>query len=323
MRHQEEEPPPAQPQPQPQPQPHSLDPGQPLSVRSVLVVDTSYIIFAKYYATLCWYKQNLHDEPNIETIMQNPGFQARYGANFDKSVARACARYGVPRRNVLYAKDCSKSSVWRRGVYPEYKASRAHNGMFNPEVFPYTFQTLIPKLAEAHGGAIIGCDYAEADDVIAVAHAVLRGEVGVSVVILTNDNDCIQLVDDQTQVVNLMMHDVGHRRGALTPQQYLMSRILSGDRSDNIGSIFPRCGMKTAVRMVTQHNQEELHEYIRQRSEIAAKFARNSTLMDLRLVPAEIKQRVVELMHERFLPQCLGHAQKPDAPESDPNRICL
>jgi 5'-3' exonuclease len=266
----------------------------------VLIVDTSYVIFAKYYATLCWYRQNSRQEPQVETILQDPGFQARFGSSFDKSVARVCARFGVARRDVVFAKDCSKSSVWRRGIFPEYKASRAHNGMFNPEVFPHTFQTLLPRLIEANGGHIMGAEFAEADDVIAVVHQYARERMDAPVVILSNDNDCIQLLDDRTHIVNLMMHDVGQRRGALTPPQYLASRVLSGDRSDNIGSIFPRCGMKTAVRMVTQLEPEQLREYIRQRPEIMDKYVRNTTLMDLQLVPPEIRDRVLELLDAAF-----------------------
>jgi 5'-3' exonuclease len=129
---------------------------------------------------------------------------------------------------------------------------------------------------------------AEADDVIAVAHRFLTGVPAfcASTVIISNDNDCIQLSDPSTRIVNLFMNDVGRRRGDLTPQQYLESRILAGDRSDNIPGLMPRCGMKTAVRLVTSGALSMQSDHQR------AAWARNDILMNLQHTPACIKDAI-------------------------------
>ena len=263
---------------------------------AVLIIDTSYIVFAKYYAALNWYKTYVDRNPDIPTIVHNSTFTAKYSANFERCVARVCARFGVQGGNVVFAKDCSKSSVWRRQLFDAYKASRMHNGLFNREIFAFTYGTLVPSLIRAHGGAVVGTETAEADDVIAIVHRHVRDKLRRLAVILSNDNDSIQLLDAGTRITNLMNCDVGGRRGALTPEQYLLCRIISGDRSDNIPSVFPYCGMKTAARMVTQSTREQLDALVAARPGAAADFERNDRLMNMAMIPDDIRARVVALI---------------------------
>ena len=256
----------------------------------VAIVDTSYVIFAKYYSTLSWYKTFFDPNPDVSQLLQSSVFKHKYATAFTSGIAKICNATGLSLGRVMFARDCSKDSVWRRKIMPSYKGSRTQNLTFNRDVFHYTYAHVIPEWIEGHGGCSVGADGAEADDVIGVAHRFLKAfpEFCSSIVIISNDNDCIQLSDPSTQILNLFMNDVGRRRGDLTPQQYLESRILAGDRSDNIPGLLPRCGMKTAVRLVTTGALALQTEHQK------AAWARNDVLMNLQNTPPAIRGAIEE-----------------------------
>ena len=252
-----------------------------------MVVDTSYVVFAKYYSTMSWYRKYVNGNPDIPSITENRGFLDKFQNGFEACMRKLCARFGVPPHLVIYAKDCSKTSVWRRAVYPPYKEARVHNAQFNRDIFRFMYSSVLPAFISKHGGVIIENESSEADDIIAVCKTCISGEL----IIISNDNDCIQLEDKNTRVYNLMLHDIGRRKGELRPMQYLRSRIISGDRSDCIPSILSRHGMKTAARLVLTLGDEQLMRFVEDHG-ARESFERNSLLMDLTKIPAEMQEAV-------------------------------
>ena len=256
---------------------------------ALLIVDTSYVIFAKYFATLHWYKNSVNRIPDIPDLFNIAVFRNKFGSMFNNCIYRLLERHGMPHRNsVVFAQDCSRDSVWRKDVFSAYKDGRTHNSNFNRDAFREVYASLIPQWIAQNGGCAIGAERAEADDVIGVLHDGLRStRPTVKMVILTNDNDCIQLVDTHTTVVNVLFEDVGDRRGYLTPDQYLTCRILSGDRSDNIPGSLPRCGMRTAVRLVSDASVDRSGV-----EECKYCYDRNDVLMNLKHTPEAIREKI-------------------------------
>ena len=260
------------------------------SCNGTVIVDTSYVVFAKWYSALSWYKMSINRNPDVETILESSVFRNKVASMFEQNVMKVLSQNDIPDADLIFAKDCNRNLVWRRQHFDNYKEGRSHNGNFNSEVFNFVYTTVIPSILERHRGCMIGSDGAEADDVIGVLALHLREQrPEEKIVIITNDNDCIQLVDDNTTAVNLFMQNIGVRRGELTPQQYLRSRILSGDRSDNIPSIVPRCGPKTAARLVREHDEEALRTMYH-----GTNYARNDLLMNLRNTPHPLKKDIVD-----------------------------
>lgn len=256
--------------------------------RATIVVDTSYVVFAKWYSALSWYRASINRNPDVYGVVDSPVFQSKFLSMFDSGIQRVKAKFNIEHADVVFAKDCSRYSVWRRAHFSDYKEGRSQNGNFNSDIFKFVYSVAIPNYLRYNKGGVIGVDRAEADDVIGVicSHiANIKPEH--DIVIISNDNDCIQLVGPATRVVNLLMQDVGCRRGHLTPREYLMSRILSGDRSDNISSVVSRCGPKTAARLVTEHDEEALREMYDPDF-----FDRNNLLMNLNNIPADIQKQI-------------------------------
>ncbi len=245
---------------------------------------------------MSWYKMSINRNPDISSLLESSVFQSKLMTMFENSLMRVLHLHDIPGASLVFAKDCHRQAVWRREHFDGYKEGRTQNGNFSSEAFHFVYTTVLPTILSRHPGCIIGTDRAEADDVIGVLKHHLRDRYpDLKIVIVTNDNDCIQLVDDNTYVVNLFMQNVGVRRGDLTPQQYLTSRILSGDRSDNIPSIVPRCGPKTAQRLVQEHDEPTLRSMY-----VQSDYLRNDLLMNLRNTPHDLEAEIMA-QYDRFV----------------------
>ena len=259
---------------------------------ALLIADASYMVFYTYYAILKFYKSYFNENPDIPNIMNSPLFTSKFRRMFRRKIIEIATDHGVPLTNVVFATDCDRESIWRRGVYPEYKASRAPKSEFNPRAFDFTFGSIIPALCEEHGMSTIKVARAEADDIAGVLHRYVRGIGDTKVVIITNDNDYIQLADPNTVITNLAREDVCARKcETLTPEEYLLCKVLCGDKSDNLPGAVPRCGMKTAEKLV--RNKDKLDKAIKD-NDAYKRFEMNRDLMDLARVPEEIKAEIIE-----------------------------
>ncbi len=257
--------------------------------KATIIVDTSYVVFAKWYSALSWYRASINRNPDVYGVVESPVFQSKFLSMFDSGIQRVKAKFNIEHADVVFAKDCSRYSVWRRAHFSDYKEGRSQNGNFNSDIFNFVYSVAIPNYLRYNKGGVIGVDRAEADDVIGVMCShISQNRPEHEIVIISNDNDCIQLVGPATRVVNLLMQDVGCRRGHLTPRQYLMSRILAGDRSDNISSVVSRCGPKTAARLVTEHDEDALREMYDPEF-----FDRNDLLMNLKNIPVDIRHQII------------------------------
>ena len=257
---------------------------------STLLIDTSYVIFAKYYSTLSWYKMSINRNPEVSTVFESAVFKNKFEDLFIQNINKIVDKHCDNSTRIVFAKDCNRNMVWRRQHYDGYKESRTQNGNFNSEAFRHAYNKVIPRYIQERSGSVIGYSGAEGDDVIGVIHSYVRDkDPGNNVLILTNDNDCIQLVDENTRILNLLQQDVGQRKGALTARQYLTSRILAGDRSDNIPSIAPRCGPRTAARLATEKTQDELRELYGEEN-----YNKNDLLMNMQNVPEELRRGIID-----------------------------
>lgn len=181
----------------------------------------------------------------------------------------------------------------RKLLYPEYKANRNLNRNaaeeqaykeYREQLVDLTFILKYTGVHQYRG------DNAEADDLISVL-ADFDGEY----IILSEDKDMLQLVNNRVSVYR-PMKDVHYTQlnfvtlTGLTPKQFLESRTLQGDSSDNIPGI-RGIGEKTAAKLIKEHGcLDNLVDYSKSNVDRWSKtiyeykqvIIRNKMLMDLR-----------------------------------------
>jgi DNA polymerase I len=143
----------------------------------------------------------------------------------------------------------------RLAAAPQYKANRPATPDDLESQFPIVRQVL-----EAWDIPIVEVEGEEADDCIATLAAQASRE-GVRTIVVSGDNDLLQLVDDRVTVVltrrgisDLARYDVAavRERYGLTPAQLPDYRGLKGDPSDNLAGV-PGIGEKTAVKLIAAY----------------------------------------------------------------------
>lgn len=140
----------------------------------------------------------------------------------------------------------------RMEMMPQYKAQR--------EAMPDELRSqfaLVRRVLEVFGIPIAELDGNEADDIIATLAAQAE-RAGARTLVVTGDNDLLQIVDDATMVLatrrsvtDLVRYDRAavRERYGLSPEQLADYRGLKGDPSDNLPGI-PGIGEKTAIALM-------------------------------------------------------------------------
>ena len=271
----------------------SLDIG---AGKPVLFVDLSYCIFYRYYATFNWIKKFAKIDVEVEKILENPQFVEKYDKMFEKMLCDAVKLHGLQWRNVCLVKDCLRETIWRNKIFADYKGTRDDRlATFNKEIFKYTYVDLLPRLEEKYGFQSVWHPNLEADDVIAILKTEVRNVAASSqVVIITNDNDYIQLIDDHTVIKNLQGKEIKERVN-MPPQTYLKCKIIMGDKSDNIPCIMKKVGPKTAEKLSL--DDDKLTKFCEKNPDAKLQLELNKTLIDFSCIPAEyvdaLKKRLV------------------------------
>ena len=141
----------------------------------------------------------------------------------------------------------------RQSKQTEYKAGRDKER--SAHVFSFEDKTTV--LLEALGVKNMYPGILEANDVIYWLSKNISGEK----VVVSVDQDMLQLIDDQTFVYSpikdvIINKDNFSEKIGVEIDQFLRYKSLMGDKSDNLPGI-PRCGAKTAAKLVKQYRNDE------------------------------------------------------------------
>lgn len=258
-----------------------------------LLIDLSYFIFYRYYATLSWYKKQ-DDAIKDKSPMTDILFLEKYDKIFEQTVCDLQQKFGCLWKSIYFAKDCSRDEIWRNKHYTNYKSLREERlESFDKEIFKHTISVLIPKLQEKYKGAVmLHVDHMEADDIIAVVKKYIRlKNTTMEIIIITNDNDYIQLIDDYTLVVNLQGKDLKTRIDC-TPEEYLNRKIIMGDKSDNIPSIAKKIGEKTSAKLAT--DETAILNLFKKNPDAKIQYDLNKLLISFDMIPENLHTIAIE-----------------------------
>lgn len=213
--------------------------------KPVILVDTSYWLYYRFFALRNWYKKAfptvVAGNPNFDMEhkwLEDAVFMEKYRKLFIENIKAFVRKYRTTMQNVIFCIDCSYRDIWRNSHTTEYKANRPESlkkKQFNSfDVFAYMKKDYLPLMQVKYGVKILYNSRCEADDIIGQFAPFLVAN-GVSMVyIVANDNDYMQICGPRVHML---------RGGASVPpanyeigdgKRYLVRKILLGDVSDNI-----------------------------------------------------------------------------------------
>jgi len=197
---------------------------------------------------------------------------------------------------------CDSGNVWRREVFPNYKANRKTTREKSGHDWTAIFEILNnirSELKEHMPYKVVEVDTAEADDIIGV---LVKKHHDQKILILSGDKDFIQLHRNQLTPSNnhvkqynpVLNKFVGKGE---TPSIYIKEHILKGDRSDGIPNVLSDDDVFVEGRRQRPLTKKKISSWLDEMvmtftEEEQKNYDRNRKLIDLSLIPPELEAKI-------------------------------
>jgi 5'-3' exonuclease len=264
-------------------------------MNNLILVDASYTSFYRFFATLRWFSLNQPDffkEKKNDVKYdwsQNEIFIEKYEKMYLESIVKLVGKKEFNNSKIIFCLDSPKNDLWRTKLMDTYKGDRADLSLKNnfKPTFKLTYDKFIPNLVEIYPGKIfsIRVDKMEADDIIAVICKHLEKEK-IKIVLVSGDQDFLQLGREN-------LHFIDYKKKTFLTltkdeaKEKLKDKILNGDCSDNICSIFPKdkkiLSLKDRKEIISDNTK--LNKYLEEHPDIKKKYELNQKLIDFDFIP--------------------------------------
>ena len=279
-----------------------------------ILIDGSYFIFYRYYALNIWWGHQaaiplavgeLGASPPVELITEEtiskstysvgalPRPQAelplefieKFKSTFVSKIHDIEKKLKLKNTIKYVGKDCRRSEIWRTALYPDYKGTRGSSNEFlGAPLFKMVYDEQLYEKAGVK--QILSYPSLEADDCIALtAKHIYKTEPDAHIWIIASDMDYLQITNDRIHLYDLKFKNICEKSSG-DPMQDLFCKIVAGDKSDNIPSVFKKCGIKTAQKYF---KDRDLFAKKLAADEVAkAVYKLNTTLVDFNCIPTEL-----------------------------------
>jgi 5'-3' exonuclease len=264
-----------------------------------IFIDGSYYFFYRYHSLLNWWKNAYPEESDVlQNPYQNDKFVDKFKKTFIDSIKKIPKNIKLDKSItpiIIVGKDCKRDNIWRNQLFPNYKANRLQNDGFMGEPF---FKMVYEDNLFIEGGAqtILQHPKLEADDCIAIyVKYLLNTYSSCNIYIITSDKDYLQLAQERVQIYNLAFKKLREQKSSTgDPKCDLFCKILTGDPSDNISSVFPRCGHKTAIKYF--QNKDLLKQKLQESEAYQTAYELNTKIIDFNNIPEELVQEFYTIL---------------------------
>ena len=197
---------------------------------------------------------------------------------------------------------CDSKNVWRREIFPNYKAGRKANREKSDHDWDAIF-TILHNIKDEIKTflpyKVIQIETAEADDIIATLIKKIKKinapERKKKVLILSGDKDFIQLHGPNVKQFNPVLNKfVGKGEN---PSLYIKEHILRGDRSDGIPNVLSDDNVFIEGRRQKPLSKKKINSWVEEvfttfTEEEQKNYDRNRKLIDLSCIPHELEEKI-------------------------------
>jgi 5'-3' exonuclease len=279
-----------------------LDSKKDIEKEVIVLVDLSNFIFHRFHAVSTWCKMSNNV---FETDQQYIDMYERMFEKHLLNIAKKC-KCNKKWSNLFLMADCPREDIWRNKYYKEYKKNRELRVKQDiiPQIFNKTYSEIIPRLREKNKFNLIKIDTAEADDIVGIAKSYYRNKYPkIQIVIISNDNDYIQLVDEYTTIYNHAFKNLVERIPkeiidstsiANLGDVFLTYKILKGDVSDNIAPV----SKMTSKKFIELCLNDEALKVSMEDEKFKKNYNTNNLLINLRMTPDNIRSDVEKILQK-------------------------
>ena len=272
-------------------------------MKTVVLIDTSYMSFYRFFATLRWYqfahKDDYKKTQEIENYdwSNNIVFTEKYNKMFLESIEKTLKSKIMKNAILVFCCDSQRGTLWRKDIYSEYKEGRVDLSIKNnfKSVFKYTYKKLIPKIikTQKYPTFMFKLNKIEADDIIAIiSKELVRLNNKIDIIIISSDDDFTQLLNKNIKIIDLKKKLKEHTEEE--SKKLLFQKILVGDCSDNIPSVLPKDRKKLSLkrRKLILESKDELLNFLKENPDLKKQFETNQQLIDFNYIPKDIIKKI-------------------------------
>jgi hypothetical protein len=245
------------------------------------------------------------------------GKKSMYGKTFtlDESLIRHMVLMILKTHLKTFRKDygevvlcCDNRKYWRKEFFPFYKANRKKNREKSDLDWHMIFDMLAKfkqELKENFPYKVVDVEGAEADDIIGTL--VPRHIMSENILIISSDGDFPQLqMYNGTSHFTVKQYNPSQKKFIVSfnPLEELKEKVIRGDKGDGIPNVlspsdcFVRDIRQTPISKgkLDKLMEKDYGEWEDENARIG--FSRNQTLIDLRCIPGDIKEKIINTYEE-------------------------
>ena len=262
-----------------------------------ILLDTSYFIFYRYYALINWWKLARPEVP-LGNPIQNEEFVSKFTKTCIDKIKEMPKKLKLKLKlkknnknnniKIIASLDCPRQDIWRNTIYDNYKETRIYDSDFLGSPF---FKLGINIIKDMNISTFHH-KYLEADDINAlICKHLLNKYDNIKIYIIASDMDYLQLVSEKVTIMTLQYKDISTSKHCSGNAEFdLFNKIIMGDKSDNISSVFKKCNHSA---LVTYYNDKTLFEEQLKLQGCEETYKRNKKLIDFNEIPEDL---VVDFM---------------------------
>ena len=266
-----------------------------MTEKHLILVDTSYTSFYRFFATIRWYSFAFAEEfkdlktNNKYDWSKNKVFMEKYEKMYLDSIIKLIKKKVFNNSNIIFCMDTPKESLWRTQLQCDYKdrvdLSLKHN--FKP-VFEYTYSIMIPNFITNNNNIYsLRVEKMEADDLIAIITMHMKEQF---IYLVSGDEDFLQLGRDNLIFINYKVKK-SFKLTEEVAMKALRKKFILGDSSDCIPSIFPK-GKRIKKKEILE-SDVKLEEYLNSNPDAKKQFEFNKKMIDFKNIPKTLVNKVL------------------------------